>query len=82
MVYTVAHALAFIVAFGWTSLWFYGLVALWTQGGNEGLFFWTFTLIWSCGACAAIVVGTTGTIGVVVSFFSPAYRRRFLLSGF
>jgi hypothetical protein len=82
VVYTLAHAVAFIVAFGWTCLWFYGLKALWTQGGNEGIFFWTFTLVWSGGACAAIVVGSTGTIGVVLSFFSPAYRRWFLLSNF
>ncbi|TFK31440.1 hypothetical protein BDQ12DRAFT_694141 [Crucibulum laeve] len=83
--YTTGHALAFILAFGWTLLWVFGIIEVWksfsepSQGINM-LFTWGFGLLWSIGACIATVIGTFGSLAVLWSFFSPLTGRVWLTS--
>jgi hypothetical protein len=74
VLYVLAHGVAFIIAFGWTTLWFYGLRVLWSDR-MDSWFMVCFTLIWSGGASIAVVIGLVGTLAVVWSFFTLAYFR-------
>ncbi|KAF6753544.1 hypothetical protein DFP72DRAFT_901982 [Ephemerocybe angulata] len=73
--YCIAHTLAFIIAFGWLTMWFYGLKNIWVKGSGDA--FTSFVAIfWSFGACIALLIGSCGTIAIVASFFSPLFLGR------
>ncbi|TDL24731.1 hypothetical protein BD410DRAFT_59028 [Rickenella mellea] len=76
--YIVGHAVAFILALGWTLLWLTGLRGIWSgtvTSSDDSIFytafFWSFRLLWSAGACAALGIGSAGCLAVLASLISP-----------
>ncbi|TDL13660.1 hypothetical protein BD410DRAFT_846728 [Rickenella mellea] len=76
--YIVGHAVVFLFTMGWTLLWFTGLRGLWSgtvTSSDDSIFYkafiWSFTLIWSTWACAAMGMGSAGCLAVLASLIAP-----------
>jgi hypothetical protein len=69
--YVVAHAMAFLLAGGWTGCWVFGMYEIWKSIGEIQWYLRGFAILWSIGACVAAVLGFGGMLFVLRSFLSP-----------
>lgn len=79
--YVIGHVVAFLLCLAWASIWLYGVVKLWEANLTESygnifmtMFVWSFSLLWSGGACAAMGIGFYASFTVIKSFVGPIFE--------
>ncbi|KAH6907486.1 hypothetical protein BKA70DRAFT_1283150 [Coprinopsis sp. MPI-PUGE-AT-0042] len=71
VLYIVVHALAFLLAGGWTKGWACGIYDLWKTVGEMPWYWVFFAMFGTVGASIAILQGLALMLLVLVAFVSP-----------
>jgi len=79
--YIIIHALGLFLCISWSVIWLYGIIELWKSNLSEPkfsfamLYTWSFSLLWSAGACFAVGIGCAGCFTMLLSLLRLVFQR-------